>query len=154
MTIGICVIAGVRGITPLAAFGLGVFAATSAMRPVVLAGIAARRARLPLYRGVVGRANGGMIVHLGIVVIAVGLAAASSFATRTFATLVPGQSVTIGGHVVKLQKVVKFSDPARFGDRAILSVDGGAPLRPAIDTFRGSSQGVSTPAYTSSLFED
>ncbi len=73
---GVVVIAvafGARGLAPLLAFGLGGFAAGSALRQIVLA------TRRQGWRGLVGRANGGMIVHLGVVIIAVALAASSSY---------------------------------------------------------------------------
>ena len=56
-----CVAAGVRGLNPLLAFGLGAFAGASALRQLVLA------TRRQGWRGLVGRANGGMIVHIGVV---------------------------------------------------------------------------------------
>lgn len=150
----VLVVFGVRGITPLVAFGLGAFAAASAVRQLVLAAIAAHRHGLPIYRGILGRANGGMIVHIGIVVIAVGLSAASSFAARTLVTLYPGQSVTVDGHLVQLLSVQVFDLPARFGDEALVRVDSHEVLKPAIDTFRGTTRQVGTPAFTSSLLSD
>ena len=69
-----CVVAGVRGLNPLLAFGLGAFAGASALRQLVLA------TRRQGWRGLVGRANGGMIVHIGVVLIAVAFAASHSFA--------------------------------------------------------------------------
>jgi len=154
-TIACCVAAGVRGLTPLVAFGLGAFAASSAIRQLVLAGIAARRRGDPIYRGLLGRANGGMIVHVGIVMIATGLAAAGSYASRDFVTLRPGQSVTVDGHVIRLISVENFSQASRYGEEATLQIDGHGDLQPAIDIFRGgSSQPVGTPAFTSSLIED
>ena len=55
--------------------GLGGFAAGSALRQVVLS------TRRQGWRGFVGRANGGMIVHLGVVVLVVGYIASSTFQT-------------------------------------------------------------------------
>ena len=66
------VLAGQRGLAPLLAFGLAGFAAGSAGRQLVLA------TRRQGWRGLVGRANGGMIVHIGVVIIAVAFAASSS----------------------------------------------------------------------------
>ena len=60
-----CVVAVLLGrprlSAPLLAFGLGGFAAGAAGRQVVLA------TRRQGWRGLVGRANGGMVVHLGVV---------------------------------------------------------------------------------------
>ena len=67
------VLLGADGVTPLLAFGLGGFAAGSALRQLVLA------TRRQGWRGLVGRANGGMIVHLGIIVLAVAFAAQTSY---------------------------------------------------------------------------
>ncbi len=100
-----CVAAGVRGVEPLAAFGLGAFAAASALRALVLSvraawqlarrgGAGRLRSLLSGWRGLVGRANGGMVVHVGVVVVAVGLAAATSFIHRGELLLRPGQTAT------------------------------------------------------------
>jgi cytochrome c-type biogenesis protein CcmF len=95
-----------------------------------------------------------MIVHIGVVMIAMGLAAAGSFASRDFVTLHPGQEVTLDGHVIRLLNVTEFNQAARYGDEATLQIDGHGDLRPAIDTFRGTTQQVGTPAFTSSFIED
>ena len=66
-------LAGVRGFTPLLAFGLGGFAGASACASSLLAAVASHRAGRAAWRALFGRANGGMIVHLGVVVVAVAL---------------------------------------------------------------------------------
>jgi cytochrome c-type biogenesis protein CcmF len=73
-TLVVCVAFGIRGLNPLLAFGLGAFAAASAFRQLAIA----IRRQGP--RGFVGRVNGGMIVHLGVIMIAVAFAASHSFA--------------------------------------------------------------------------
>ncbi len=78
------VVAGQRGLAPLIAYGLAGFAAGSAARQLVLA------TRRQGWRGLVGRANGGMIVHIGIVMIAVAFAASSSNVQQAELTLHPG----------------------------------------------------------------
>jgi cytochrome c-type biogenesis protein CcmF len=149
-----CVLGGVRGLTPLAAFGLGAFAATSALRQLVLASVGAHRRGLGWWRGIIGRANGGMVVHLGVVAVAVGLAAASSFGERTEIALHPGQTVTFDGHTVELLSVKRFSDPNRSGVEAVIKVDGRGIYKPAIDVFRGDTEGVATPSIDSTAFAD
>ena len=67
---------GARGVGSLLAFGLGGFAAGSALRQLVLA------TRRQGWRGLVGRANGGMVVHLGVIMIAVAIAASSGYSRR------------------------------------------------------------------------
>ena len=73
-----------------------------------------RRHGVGAWRGLVGRANGGMVVHLGVVVIAVALAAATSFGHRGEVTLRPGTSATFDGHRLTFEGVTQVrSPPAR-----------------------------------------
>ena len=81
---------GARGLAPLLAFGLGGFAAGAAVRQVVLA------TRRQGWRGLVGRTNGGMIVHLGVVIVAVALAASGSYDTERELTMEIGDTATGG----------------------------------------------------------
>jgi cytochrome c-type biogenesis protein CcmF len=150
----VCVAAGVRGLTPLAAFGLGAFAAGSAVRQLVLSTGAARRQGHGSWRGVVGRANGGMIVHIGVVVIAVGLAAAMSFGQRTEITLRQGQSTQFDGQNFEYTGASTFSTPARSGVEATIVVNGSTVLRPAISQFGPDTEGVGTPAIDSGPLRD
>src|SRR3546814_10624227 len=71
---------------PIAAFGLGGFAAGAALRQVVLA------TRRQGVRGFLGRTNGGMIVHLGVIVIAVAIAANGSYLHESEARYSPGET--------------------------------------------------------------
>ncbi len=104
-----CVAAGVRGLNPLLAFGLGAFAGASAGRQVVLA------TRRNGWRGFVGRANGGMIVHLGVVVIAVGFAASHSFAQQTQLSIKPGQTAHFDGHSFTFLGMKSVTDATALG---------------------------------------
>jgi cytochrome c-type biogenesis protein CcmF len=148
----ICVVAGVRGFAPLLAFGLGGFAGASAIRQLVLAATASHRAGAGAWRALFGRSNGGMIVHLGVVVVAVSLSAASSYGQRTQLVLKPGQAVSFDGHVFSYLGTQRFSDPNKSGEIANVVVDGSV-FHPAISVFPG-SEGVGTPAVDSSVRED
>jgi cytochrome c-type biogenesis protein CcmF len=152
LVITICVLAGVRGFTPLLAFGLGGFAGASAIRQLVLSASASHRAGAGAWRALFGRANGGMVVHLGVVIIAVALAAASSYGQRTQLVLKPGQSVRYDGHTLTYVGAKRFSLPNKSGEIAEVLVDG-APFYPAISVFPG-SEGIGTPAVDSSIKED
>jgi cytochrome c-type biogenesis protein CcmF len=145
-----CVIGGVRGLTPLAAFGLAGVAGGSALRQLVLATLASHRSGGGAWRGLVGRANGGMIVHLGIVIVACGLAAATSFGHRWTVTLRDGQASVVSGHSLTLLSARHFTDPNRTGVVASVLVDG-ALLHPAISNFPG-QEGIGTPGIDSSFF--
>ena len=153
LTILGCVVGGIRGLTPLAAFGLGAFAGASALRQLVLAAVAARRHGLGLWRGVVGRANGGMVVHLGVVVIAVALTAASSFAHRGELTLRPGATAVLDGHRLGFLGWAPIATPNEQGVQALVRVDGGGVFRPGLASFNG-EQSVGTPSVDSSVVDD
>jgi cytochrome c-type biogenesis protein CcmF len=149
-----CVAGGVRGLVPLAAFGLGGFAAAANARQLVLSARGAQRSGAGAWRGLVGRANGGMVVHLGVVVIAVALAAATSFGHRGEVTLQPGQLSTSDGHHIRFEGLTQLRTPARTATEALLVVDGRGPLRPAVSQFGTNSEAVGTPAIDSSFFDD
>jgi cytochrome c-type biogenesis protein CcmF len=93
-----------------------------------------------------------MIVHFGVVVIAVALAAASSYGQRTQLLLKPGQSVRFDGHSFTYLGARRFSLPNKSGEIATVLVDG-ARFYPAISVFPG-SEGIGTPAVDSSVSED
>lgn len=135
-----CVVAGVRGLIPLVAFGLGAFAAAAAIRQVVLA------TRRNGWRGFVGRTNGGMIVHLGVVLIAIGLAASGSFAEQTEARLAPGDSREVHGHEVTFISFTESDrDPTRTIRQANMEVDGRS-LAPRLQKFPNGTREVGKPA--------
>ncbi|MGH9229761.1 MAG: heme lyase CcmF/NrfE family subunit, partial [Acidimicrobiales bacterium] len=90
----VAVLLGAHGLAPLLAFGLGGFAGGAALRQVVLA------SRRQGWRGVVGRTNGGMVVHLGVVLIAVALAASSSYDTERELTMDVDDRATVAGHEI------------------------------------------------------
>jgi cytochrome c-type biogenesis protein CcmF len=148
LTVVVCVVAGVRGLNPLLAFGLGAFAAGSAGRQLVLA---TRRQGI---RGLLGRANGGMIVHIGVVVVAVAFAASHSFAHRTQVELRPGQSHTIGGHTITYVNTGQVNHPNRQATEAVVKIDGNGAYRPAITQFVGGGTPVGTPSVRSTLVSD
>jgi len=152
LTVVVCVLLGVRGFVPLLAFGLGAFAGASALRQLVLSATASHRAGAGAWRALFGRANGGMIVHLGVVIVAVALAAASSYGQRTQLVLRPGQSQRYDGHAFTYIGARSFRLPNKSGEIATVLVDGG-PFYPAISVFPG-SEGIGTPAVDSSVRED
>ena len=160
-----CVIGGITGIEPLLAFGRGAFAAAAAGRALVLsvrgawrsargAGASPARATLAGWRGFVGRANGGMVVHIGVVLIAVGLAAATAFGQRGTVVLAPGESGTFAGHTVEFVGTRVVRTPSHLSQQALLRVDGGAVFTPAISQFGTGTQAVGTPAIDSSVTSD
>jgi cytochrome c-type biogenesis protein CcmF len=138
----------------LLAFGLGAFAGAAALRQLVLAARAARRAGQPWWRGVVGRANGGMVVHLGVVIVAVGFAASMSFAQRDEFSLKPGQTARVDGHRITYLGVERVKYANRTSERARVRVDAGRVYRPALSKYPFATQAIGTPSVRVGVFED
>ena len=131
--------AGLRGWEPLLAFGMAGFAGTASLRRLVLA------ARREGPRAVVGRSGGGMIVHLGVVVVAVALAASMSYGRRTEVRLGVGQSTHFDGQTITYLGDRQVRYPNRTALDALVELNGHAIGEPAISQFRGVTEGIGTP---------
>ena len=143
-----CVASGLRGLGTLLAFGLGAFAAAAAARQLVLSG---RRNGL---RGLLGRANGGMVVHIGVVVVAVAFAASSSYGHRGEFRLKQGGSATLAGHTVTYLGSRTVQYPNKRTVVADVRVDGGRIYRPALHQFPFATQAIGTPSIRTTPTED
>ena len=141
-------VVGASGVAPLLAFALGGFAAGSALRHLV------RAVRVQRLRGFVGRANGGMIVHLGVILICVALAASNSFTRSQEIDLVTGQVATFAGHTFELIDVVEVRDARSTTVKALVSVDGGKAYSPSITKYTRIGMNVGTPSVRTSFTHD
>lgn len=141
--LAVAVVQGAGGFAPLFTFAMAGFAAGAAIRQLVLA------TRRQGYRGLLGRANGGMIVHLGVILIAVGLAASNSYTRAAEFTMTTGDTVEFAGHTFTLEDVVDFQNPRQVGIKALVAIDGGQAYAPAISKFTGSGQDIGTPSVKS-----
>lgn len=148
--LALAVLLGARGLSPLLAFLLAGFAAGAALRQLV---IATRRQGLS---GLLGRTNGGMIVHLGVIIIAVGLAASGAYDTerdaRMCVTARPDcpSTVTVDGHeIVYLGDGVETSGAATE-IRASFRVDGSV-YTPALQQFPQGTQTIGRPTVKNTL---
>ncbi len=128
---------GARGATPLLAFALAGFAAGAAIRQIALA------TRRNGWRGFVGRTNGGMIVHLGVILIAVALAASNSYLRQAEFTMVPGDTVTFAEATFGFDGLEVTDQSAKRVTAALITVDG-ETMRPAISQY-ASGQTIGTP---------
>lgn len=147
LTLVVCVAVGLRGLAPLLAFGLGAFAAAAAVRQLVIATRRSLADGAGPWRGIVGRANGGMIVHLGVIVIAVAFAASQAYGHRAEFQLKPGQSATLAGHRIQLLDVHGERHTNRAAMVADVRIDGGKTYRPAISQyFTMAGGGIGTPS--------
>lgn len=144
----VAVVVGASGLAPLLAFTLGGFAAGTAIQHLV------RAVRVQRLRGFVGRANGGMIVHLGVILICVALAASNSFTRSQEIDLVTGQVARFAGHTFELIDVVESRDERSTSVRALVSVDGGKPYAPSITKFTRIGMNIGTPSVRTSFTRD
>jgi cytochrome c-type biogenesis protein CcmF len=147
-TLALAVVLGGDGFAPLLAFALAGFAAGAALRQLVLA------TRRQGVRGLVGRANGGMIVHLGVILIAVALAASNSYTRAGEFTVAKGETVSFAGHTFTLIDLTDFTTSRSVGIRAQVSIDGGQAYAPAISKYTAFGMDVATPSVKSGLAND
>ncbi len=145
--LGVAVVAGAAGIASLVGFALGGFAAGAALRQIVLA------TRRQGWRGFVGRANGGMVVHLGVILIAVALVASNAYTSSADFLLTRGEPVEWQGHTFELVDVVAESDGRADIARANVAVDGDV-YGPAVTTYLRMGQAIGTPSVKTGLTHD
>jgi len=144
----VAVVSGARGFTPILAFGLSGFAGGSALRQVVLS---VRRHR---FRGLVGRANGGMIVHLGLVLVAFGLAAGENYRSdRTF-TMEPGETVHAQGRPFTYQEAGLEQDDRVVRTYAAIELENGDVYHPSVTAYRVDGRLIGTPSVKTGVFSD
>jgi cytochrome c-type biogenesis protein CcmF len=90
------------------------------------------------------RRYGGYIVHVGIIVLLIGIAASSSFQTRRDVELRPGQSVEVNGRTITYVKPTVAVDEQKITFGAVLRVEEDGEvvghLRPSRRYFRPTGQ--------------
>jgi cytochrome c-type biogenesis protein CcmF len=153
-------IAGVYQPYTVLAFAFGAFAFTSNAQEFVR-GAAVRRER---HGEAVGtalvnlvRANnrryGGYVAHIGLILMAVGIAASSTFKTETVATLRPGETVELAGYTLRFDDLRGAEEPHRFVILADLAVlrDGReiGRMDPRLNYYGGRNEPITTPAVRS-----
>ncbi len=104
------------------------------------------------------RRYGGYLAHIGVVAMAVGIAASSTFRYEHEATLAPGESMRVEEYTVRLAEIWGRQEPQRFAVGATLEVlnDGAIidRLEPRLNFYPTSDQPITTPAVRSSAAED
>jgi cytochrome c-type biogenesis protein CcmF len=144
----VAVVSGARGWAPLTAFLLGGVAAGSAGRQLVLA------TRRQGWRGLVGRANGGMVVHIGVIVMAVAIAAARGYSTTAEFNLRPGETARLSGHSFTYLGIETVDEGDKIADKARVRIDGGQVYSPAIQKFGSEGTPIPTPSVRTGLLRD
>ncbi len=147
-TLVLAVVLGATGLAALLTFGLGGFAGGAALRQLVLA------TRRQGWRGLVGRANGGMVVHLGVILMAVALAASNSYTRSQELMLEKGRPASWGGHTFELVGFSEVDDDRVTAIKALVSIDGGQAYAPAISKYKAMGMNVGTPSVRTGFAKD
>jgi len=105
------------------------------------------------------RRYGGYIIHLGVVLMALGIIGIEMFQTETQATIPPGGSIQLGQYEVSFTRLDLFdTDDGRNVARATMSVSqNGRPvgdLFPRRDFYYDSGQPMTIPGVRSTLEDD
>jgi cytochrome c-type biogenesis protein CcmF len=157
---------GLRGMAPLGTLALAAFVGTVLVDEIVRgAGARARSRGEPPATAIWRLASrnrrryGGYAVHLGVLVMAVGVAISSGMAIDRTVTLAPGEAASIGGYEVRHERLVvePLADDARVIEtRAELTYSGAGDgdLRTALRDYPSSATAIATPAVRTSLGED
>jgi cytochrome c-type biogenesis protein CcmF len=165
LTMVAAVVLGTRGLVPVLAFGLAAFALAGVARSASVGVRARRRAH---HEGWVRagsrtvqsnpRLYGGLVVHVGVVLIAVALACFGAFGSKREVRLERGESARVGGYTVtflgtELDRTdQKTTKSARL--RLVRGDDALGVYAPSISTFPNTSDGIGTPSVRTGLLED
>lgn len=153
VVVAILIVAHVRHPAVLVAAFLAALAAGAALRTLRGAWVAARR-RGSWSSALRAPSTGGMIVHLGVVVLAIGIVASTSYTTRSEVTLAKGQRTVVSGQLVSFSGFRSVKDALLSATQLVVGVDGHT-LLPAVTTYNGrTGQTVGTPAIDSNLLRD
>jgi cytochrome c-type biogenesis protein CcmF len=105
------------------------------------------------------RRYGGYVIHLGVVVMAIGIIGMEFFQTQTQGTLAQGEQLTIGRYVLTYDSLAQWDEPdGRNITRAVVSVyrDGRrvGEIHPRRDYYYASQQPMTIPGVRSTLEGD
>jgi len=168
LTMAACAVLGVRGVAEILAFGLGAFAVAGIIRQYALGVAATRRAAgeggwvRALRRTVAGnrRLYGGLVVHTGVVVIAVALAASMGYTTKKEFHLAEGQRVTLADHHFTYLGVTRHQTGQKQTIQARVRVERGGHVlgvyAPALSIFPNAPGGaaIGTPSVRTGVLRD
>ena len=156
--------AGVRSVGAAFAIGLGAFVTATIVSEFAKGARAHAKVEQIGLRRALGRTlsrnrrrYGGYIVHLGVVLIFLGLAGAS-FVTQWSGSLTQGQSFTVGAYRVRYAHTALWSKPGWLMSAAVMDVSRGghhvATMAPQADFYTPLGQAQSNVALRTNPVED
>ncbi len=161
----VALVSGARNVYAVLAFAFVGYSAFANVREYWI-GMKARHAAhgedwFTALRRLVGgnrRRYGGYVAHLGVLIVALGIAASQSFRSEREATLKPGETLTVSGHTARLKEVWGRQEPQRAVIGATMEVlDHGkvvATADPRMNFYPTQSAPVPTPQVISSISGD
>jgi cytochrome c-type biogenesis protein CcmF len=161
----VSLVAGVRGFVQVLVYGLATFALSGIARQFVLGARARRRVERRAWPLVIAdtvrgnpRLYGGLIVHVGVVLIAIALATSGSSSTRREVRLERGESATVAGYTVTYlgSTETRGAQNSEVKARVHVEHDGDdlGVYAPSIKSFPGTTQGIGTPSVRTGIFRD
>jgi cytochrome c-type biogenesis protein CcmF len=156
---------GARDVAEVLAYGLGAFAVAGIVRQFYLGARGRRRALGESGPQALGRATrsnprlyGGLVVHLGVVLIAIALAASSAHgATRTVRLRV-GEAASVSGYRLTYLGATTERSGQKTTVAARVRIQKGARdlgvYAPAVSTYPNATEGIGTPSVHTGVRED
>ncbi len=144
VVLAVAVLAGVRSLATIGAYALATFvivSSTMALARLVLASSRTRRVAALL-----SRSSAGLVVHIGVAIVAVGMASATTFGHQGSVKLRPLGTISVYGQRLTYLGVRTVVTPARTSFEAAVVVNGGGTFYPAISQFGQYATPVGTPA--------
>jgi cytochrome c-type biogenesis protein CcmF len=157
--------AGVRNVAAVAAFGLAAFVllanASGLVRMVGSFARAHQRSALGAIPAAAARNRrlaGGLVVHIGVAVAAIGITASTSFAKHAEATLARGDSTTFQGYTLTYRDARTLHQPQRIVEVVDVDVARGGrrvgTLTPSLNLYPNSSEPIGTPSVDYGIVHD
>jgi cytochrome c-type biogenesis protein CcmF len=164
-TMAVAAALGARGVAQLAVFGLGSFALAGVARSFAVGVSARRRASgegwpAALRGSVAGnrRLYGGLVVHAGVVVVAVALAASSGYAVKREVHLARGERATVAGHRFTYLGTAERQTGQKRTLWARVRVERGKRVmgvyEPALSLFPNRVEAIGTPSVHTGVLRD
>ncbi|MFZ4584345.1 MAG: heme lyase CcmF/NrfE family subunit [Acidimicrobiia bacterium] len=161
----VALVLGTRGVFTLMAYGLAAFTLAAIASQWFSAVRARRRAYTEGWLTAFGRTvrgnprrYGGLVVHIGVVLIAVALATNQAYTVRREVRLAPGESAVERGYKITYLRTVttRTDQKTKVSAQIRIEKDGRSlgVYAPAISTFPNSTQGIGTPSVRTGLFDD
>ncbi|MCZ7530291.1 MAG: heme lyase CcmF/NrfE family subunit [Acidimicrobiia bacterium] len=165
LTMLVAVLLGTRGVAQVLVFGLAAFALTGIAQQFGMAvrsrsSVHGEKIPVALGRTVTGnpRKYGGLVVHVGVVLVAVAISVGAHWSTSREVRLGENESATVAGYTVTYLGSDTTVTEQKTTSAAQVRVErGGDDLgvyEPAISTFPNSTQGIGTPSVRTGITRD